>query len=116
MPLELVLLSGTAPTECDIITAAAAVAPDAAYLDWGDGTIRQVLGAAGDPLVQVFRSRPVADPTVAAWAVTNPEVLDQTTISVWTDVTVARYAGSAVGRAIAQALADSIDGTIAERR
>lgn len=118
MPVELVLLSTTAPTDDDLLAAALGVAPDASYLDWADGTVRQVFDAQGRTLLQVYRSRPVGDPHQTAAMIAAPAEgsAGQPAHRYWTDITVARHGDTATGQAIATALAQSTGGTVVRRR
>lgn len=111
MPTELVLLTAAAPTDADIISAAAHVDPSAAYLDWAHGTVRQVLDTTGQPLIQVFASRLVHDTRHAAAIAAVPPGWH----GCWTDLTVPRHSDPGPGLAIAAALARTTDGTLAAR-
>ncbi len=112
MPAELVLLSTTAPTDDDLLGAALTVVPDAAYLDWADGTVRQLLDTEQRTLVQVYRSRPVTDPDRATTMVTVPA----DGYRYWTDINIPGRGSPEPGEAIAAALARTTGGTIARRR
>lgn len=120
MPVELVLLSRTAPTEHDLLAAALSVVPDASYLDWADGTVRQVVDPRGQSLLQVYSSRPVADPHEAATMIAvpagGPAGHPTDGYRYWTDITVARHGDPATGQAIATAVAQSTGGMVARRR
>ena len=111
MRVELTLLSSVAPTSAHIAAAASTVDPEATYLDWADGAVRQVLDGAGRPLLQIFATRAINDPHHAATAVLTPVG----GYRCWTDLTVSQGSLTA-GQALAHALAQATEGLITERR
>lgn len=110
MPTELVLLSDVAPTADTIARATALLHPDATYLDYHDGLVRQIVDGTGRALLALYPTRPVLDRTQAARCVADPP----TSFALWTDVTIP-FGDPTDGRALAHAIAAAVDGVVTDR-
>ncbi|MBK8447644.1 MAG: hypothetical protein IPL41_13450 [Micropruina sp.] len=111
MPTELALLSDIEPTRQAVVAAATPVHPDAAYVEFRGGDIKQFVDETGTPLLCLFRTRPVLQPREAAGAL----VAAPSAFALWTDLTLP-FGDDGRGRALAEAIATAIGGRIAERR
>ena len=110
MPTEIVLLSEVEPTTLAMIRAAADAHPDGTMLDYRDGQIRQFVDAEGHAVLAVHRTKPVAVPREAAAALVDPPA----SFGLWTDMTIP-FGDPTAGRALAEAIAATVGGVIADR-
>lgn len=110
MPSELALLSDVEPSTERITTIAATVHPDGAYVEFRGGDIRQFVDAAGNPLLCLFRTRPVLVAREAAAALAEPP----SAFALWTDLTVP-FGDDGRGRRLAEAIARELGGVVSER-
>ncbi len=110
MPHEYTLLSDVEPTTERITTLAATVHPEGAYIEFRGGDIRQFVDAGGDPLLCLFRTRPVLRADEAAVALIAPP----TAFGLWTDLTVP-LGDDGRGVRLAEAIAQGLGGQLARR-
>ncbi|HVK43302.1 MAG TPA: hypothetical protein VM429_00160 [Micropruina sp.] len=110
MPTELALLSDVEPSLDALLAIAATVHPDAAYVEYRGGDIKQFIDDTGTPLLCVFGTRPVLVPDEAAAALAHPP----SAFGLWTDVTLP-YGDDGRGRRLAEAIAAGLSGQLNER-
>ena len=110
MPSELALLSDVEPSTERITAIAASVHPDGAYVEFRGGDVKQFVDAAGNPLLCLFRTRPVLAAREAAAALAAPP----SAFALWTDVTLP-FGDDGSGRRLAEAIAQGLGGVLSER-
>lgn len=110
MPTELTLLSEVEPSLEAIVTIAATVHPDGAYVQYRGGDIKQFVDDAGTPLLCLFGTRPVLEAREAAAALADPPAA----FGLWTDLTLP-FGDDGRGRRLAEAIAAGLGGCLVER-
>lgn len=111
MSQELVLLSDIPLTPELMAHTARGVIPDGSGISYRDGEITQFVDADGRPVVTVFAPMPVHLPEEASALLQDPPAY----FALWTDVTVP-FASSPASRALAEAFAGAVGGTLREKR
>ncbi|RLP06007.1 hypothetical protein [Propionibacterium australiense] len=109
MAVELVLLSGTAPTREDWEAAATAVIPGGDLHELVDGSCL-IRDNNNDGILTWWPPRPLIATREAAWTCEDARAWQ-----VWTDIALP-YAGSRAGRAICAELAHRLGGRVMERK
>lgn len=110
MPTELTLLSEGEPSMEALTRVAAELHPDGSYIEYRGGDIKQFVAASGDPLLCVFRTRPVLERREAVSALTDVP----SAFALWTDLTLP-FGDTGSGRQLAEAIAAAVGGVLKER-
>lgn len=110
MPTELALL-----TEIDVrsdicVQVAEERDPEFSSIEYRDGEVRQFLNGQFEPILTVFRSRPVLDVAEAATCIEDPP----RSFSLWTEAIIP-FGADAEGRELLEAIAQRHNGSVRAR-